>query len=184
MQQLSSSYTAWSLLLSIFILPQAYCSMMSCDQINPKGIILLILIIIIMVLYIYIYIIILIFCQYITGVDDETINLEVECLHNGYVTISWDDTPDKVASCQIEYLCYSDQSEQVCFYYAFTLLYQFCYLYIIYITQNQDHGYNHTYNYKDMQYYFYLSYSSYISIHIYYNAFVLVLFYFDNNDYF
>ena len=62
---------------------------------------------------------ILIFCQYNTGVDDETINLEVECLHNGYVTISWDYTSDKVASCQIEYLCYSDQLEHVCFYDAF-----------------------------------------------------------------
>ena len=126
MQQLSSSYTAWSLLLSIFILllSQAYCSIMSCDQINPKGIIILIYINTSChynikhdhnyVVQFYIHI----FCQYNTGVDSETINVEVECLHNGYVTISWDYTPDIVESCQIEYLCYSDQIEQVCFYDA------------------------------------------------------------------
>ena len=118
MQQLGSSYAAWSLILSIFImlLSQAYCSILSCDQINPKGIIILIIIIlviiiinkIIMMLYNVIYIF---SCQYNTGVDSETINVKVECLHNGYVT-------DNVAFCQIEYLCYSDQFEQVCFHYA------------------------------------------------------------------
>lgn len=110
MQQLSSSYTAWFLLLSIFILPQAYYSMMSCDQINLEGF------------------------------DDKTINVEVECLHNGYVTISWNYLPGDVASYQIAYLCYSDQIEQVCFYDAsITSHYYiiFCYLYIIAITQNQ-----------------------------------------------
>ena len=70
---------------------------------------------IIIMLYSFIYIF---FCQYNTGVDSETINVEVECLHNGYVTISWDYTPDIVESCQIEYLCYSDQIEIVCFYDA------------------------------------------------------------------
>ena len=56
------------------------------------------------------------FFQYNTGIDSETINVEVECLHNGYVTISWKYLPGDVESCQIEYLCYSDQ---VCFFDAF-----------------------------------------------------------------
>ena len=113
MQQLSSNYTAWYLLLSAFILSPAYCSIMSCDQFNLTGIIILTV-----VFYKHDHNDVPFF-QYNTGLDSKTINVEVECLHNGYVTISWDYMPNIVESCQIEYLCYSDQIEQVCFYDAF-----------------------------------------------------------------